>query len=196
MPQDIRELIKRIDDSHEPKLSEGHERRFLRKLEKELPAGKRSVPLKFIIAASITVLICLSGYLWLGQQDIEGSQNEVVDSSAEEQNAKKTVKLGDLSPDLKKIESYYTASINYELSKLDVSETNKDIVDDYLKQLNELNQEYLTLSEEMNAYGPNDQIIGAMVKNLQLRLQLLQNLKKELKHLKNQENEDVTNASI
>ncbi|MAU72235.1 MAG: hypothetical protein CML04_09075 [Pseudozobellia sp.] len=196
MPQDIKELIKRIDDSNEPKLSAGHERRFLKKLEKELPAGKRSVPLKFAIAASITVLISLSGYLWLGQQDIEGSQNEVVDSSAEEQNTKKTVKLGDLSPDLKKIESYYTASINYELSKLDVSETNKDIVDDYLKQLNELNQEYLILSEEMNSYGPNDQIIGAMIKNLQLRLQLLQNLKKELKHLKNQENEDVTNTSI
>ena len=77
-----------------------------------------------------------------------------------------------------------------------MSETNKDIVDDYLKQLNELNQEYLILSEEMNSYGPNDQIIGAMIKNLQLRLQLLQNLKKELKHLKNQENEDVTNTSI
>lgn len=48
-------------------------------------------------------------------------------------------------------------------------------MDSYMERLAELNKEYHRLNEELNELGPNDQTINALIKNLQLRLQLLQN---------------------
>ena len=104
--------------------------------------------------------------------------------------------LGDLSPDLKKIENYYVANINLELSRLEVSNENKALVDDYMRRLSELDKEYKRLNIELNEIGPNDQTINALIKNLQLRLQLLQKLKLKLDQLKSSENEQVTSNSV
>jgi hypothetical protein len=104
--------------------------------------------------------------------------------------------LGDLSPDLKKVESYYVANINLEFSKLEVSEDNKGIVDSFMDRLSELNDEYEALTLELNEMGPNDQTISALIENLQLRLQLLQRLKKKLIQLKSSKNEQIHNNSI
>jgi hypothetical protein len=102
------------------------------------------------------------------------------------------ISLGDLSPDLKKIEDYYVVNINLALADLEISQENKDLVDDYMKRLGELNAEYTKLNKELNEIGPNDQTITALIKNLQLRLQLLQKLKSKLYEFKTSENEQVT----
>ena len=101
------------------------------------------------------------------------------------------ISLGDLSPDLKKVENYYVANINLELSNLHVSEDNKAMVDSFMEQLLTLNEEYKILNEELNKIGPNDQTISAIIKNLQLRLELLQKLKKKINKLKTSKNEQV-----
>ncbi|MFK5972791.1 MAG: hypothetical protein QM485_05875, partial [Flavobacteriaceae bacterium] len=85
---------------------------------------------------------------------------------------------------------------NLELSKLQISNRNKTMVDDFMYQLSELNQEYKTLNVELNQMGPNDQTITALIKNLQLRLQLLHKLKEKLNALKSSKNEQVETNTI
>ena len=59
------------------------------------------------------------------------------------------------------------------------------MVDGYLLKIAELTKEYKSLTKELNTKGVNDATIDALIRNLQLRLQLLQRLKKQLKQLKN-----------
>jgi hypothetical protein len=108
----------------------------------------------------------------------------------------KGISLGDLSPNLKKLETYYVANINLELSKLEISDENEMLIDSFMEHLDALNTEYKNLNEELNEIGPNDQTISALIKNLQLRLQLLQKLKKKLNELKTSKNEQVETNSI
>ncbi len=64
-----------------------------------------------------------------------------------------------------------------------------------MERLTELNVEYKKLNEELNQVGPNDQTISALIKNLQLRLQLLQKLKEKLNEVQSSKNEQYeTNA--
>ena len=104
---------------------------------------------------------------------------------------KSNISLGDLSPDLKKLEQYYVANINLELAQLQVSKENRDLVDGYMSRLSELNDEYQRLNNELNQMGPNEQTVAALIKNLQLRLQLLQKLKEKLNEIKIKKNETV-----
>ena len=65
-----------------------------------------------------------------------------------------------------------------------------------MDRLSELNLEYEDLNKELNELGPNDQTISALIENLQLRLELLQKLKKKLNQLKPSKNEQITENSI
>ena len=49
----------------------------------------------------------------------------------------------------------------------------------------QLTKEYKSLTKELNTNGVNDATIDALISNLQLRLQLLKRLKKQLNELKN-----------
>ncbi|KPM31736.1 Hypothetical protein I595_2231 [Croceitalea dokdonensis DOKDO 023] len=144
------------------------------------------------IAASIVVLLGVILFVFLQNQEPQRDiQNEVVEVNTAE---KKTISLGDLSPQLKKVEQYYVANINYELSKLEISEENKEMVDAYLKRLDDLDKEYEALNSELNDLGPNDQTIEAAITNLELRLQLLIKLKSKLNQLKSSKNEQESTA--
>ena len=106
------------------------------------------------------------------------------------------ISLGDLSPDLKKIETYYITTINLQLAELADDPVNKDLVDSYMERLAELNKEYHRLNQELNELGPNDQTISALINNLQLRLQLLQKLKTKLNQLKSSKNEQESSNIV
>ena len=97
---------------------------------------------------------------------------------------------------MKKIESYYVTNINLQLSDLEYAGDNKIMVDGYMERLAELDKEYNKLNVELNEIGPNDQTITALVKNLQLRLQLLQKLKTKLNQLKSSKNEQESSNTI
>ena len=61
---------------------------------------------------------------------------------------------------------------------------NKELIDSYLQKIRELTEEYKSLTLELNTNGVNDQTIDALISNLQLRLQLMKRLKKQLNTLK------------
>ena len=88
--------------------------------------------------------------------------------------------MGDVSPGLKKVEDYYLASINLELSKMTYTPETKELFDGYLIQLNALDKEYQKLSLELTETGPSELTVNALIDNLKLRLNLLYRLREQL----------------
>ncbi|APZ47732.1 hypothetical protein BW723_16150 [Polaribacter reichenbachii] len=176
MQQDIREKLKDYKDDN-IELSKKHSNKFEALLQQELHQTKpKNKPFLWLsIAASILLLVSL-GIQFYPSENVEEIPTK---------NKTKEITLGNISPEFNTIETYYVNSINLEISQLDLSEENKDIVDGYLLKIAELTQEYKSLTKELNTNGVNDATIDALVRNLQLRLQLLQRLKKQLKQLKN-----------
>ena len=194
MAQDLRKLFKEEKAKRYP-MKDGHEERFLELLDKELPLKRKSTFYFIKIAASVLVFFSLGIYTYINYKSDTLPQQVIVEKETENTKVQ-GYSLGDLSPELKNIETYYVANINLELSRLEVSNENKTMVDDYMRRLSELNEEYKRLNIELNEIGPNDQTITALIKNLQLRLQLLQKLKEKLNQLKSSENEQVTSNSV
>ncbi|MGB5497328.1 MAG: hypothetical protein WBM77_00180 [Maribacter sp.] len=193
MARDLRKLFKEEQKEEQFVMNEGHEKRFMELLNKELPQQRKSSLFMLKVAASILVLVSIGTFFFLNREDATLKTTVVDKNPGIETNT--GISLGDLSPDLKKVESYYVANINLELSKLNVSGENKELVDSYLERLAELNIEYKNLNKELNQIGPNDQTIAALIKNLQLRLQLLQKLKEKLNEVQSSKNEQYeTNA--
>lgn len=175
MAQDLRNLFEKDKLQQSAKMSQGHETRFLEKLNRELPVEKKSGGFSFLnIAASVVVLLGLSfgAYKYFTASPVVEPEKEVVGTNL------KT--LGDVSPDLKKVEDYYLASINLELSKVELTPQNKELFDGYVLRLQELNKEYDKLLEELNDNGPNTVTLDALIENLKLRLNLVMHLKDKL----------------
>ncbi|MDE3741916.1 hypothetical protein [Maribacter polysaccharolyticus] len=193
MAQDLRGLFEKEKCNEKFTMNHGHEKRFADRLASELPQKRKSSFFIVRIAATILVLIGVITFFVL-ERDRPEIPTTVVDKHILKEG-KIGISLGDLSPDLKKVESYYVANINLELAKLDVSVENREVVDGYMERLADLNKEYKNLTAELNQIGPNDQTISALIKNLQLRLQLLQQLKMKLREVQSSKNEEYgTNA--
>lgn len=182
MSQDLREMFKNSDTEIDQSMKDGHEQRFMKRMEMELPVAKGPSFPWFKIAASLIILIGLGTYVFMNWNNPEPIKTTIVDKNKPVPEDK-GISLGDLSPDLKKVEDYYLVSINLELSQLEISDRNKTLIDSFMERLEELNLEYKKLNTELNEIGPNDQTITALIKNLQLRLQLLHKLRDKLKEL-------------
>lgn len=177
MPKDIRKMLKNYSEKSS-ELSQNHDQKFESKLFKELhqeKKTKRPVIQWLSIAASIVLLVTI-GIKFINVPPIK--------PSVETKQTEKTLSLGNISPELNTIESYYINSINSELSQLEVTEDNKELLNGYLAKIGELTKEYKSLTKELNTKGVNDEIIDALISNLRLRLQLLQRLKKQLNDFK------------
>lgn len=176
MQQDIREKLKGFKEEN-IELSAKHSSKFEKVLMSELhPKKKKKTSFKWLsVAASIVLLVSLAIKFY--------PTKNIEELPVEKQSTEIT--LGNISPEFNTIETYYVNSINLEISQLSLSEENKEIVDSYLLKIAELTKEYKLLTQELNTNGVNDATIDALIGNLQLRLQLLQRLKKQLNDLKN-----------
>jgi hypothetical protein len=179
MQQDIKEILKNYKEKN-IELSATHSAKFEQLLQSELQQQKpKTKNYKWLsIAASVVLLISLGIQFYPTEttkpKDTETSSTQVTEIS-----------LGSISPQFQTIETYYVNSINLEISQLYLTEENKEIVDDYLLKIAQLTKEYKSLTKELNTNGVNDATIDALISNLQLRLQLLKRLKKQLNELKN-----------
>ena len=177
MAQDLRNLFENEQKMSSGKMPDGHQDRFLQKLDDQLPvAAKKSSFGWMRIAASIVILVGMGylAYRTLGSDPAIPSQ-EITEAKS----------IEDISPELKKVEDYYLASINHELSKLKYSPENKELFDGYVKRLGDLSQEYERLSTELIESGPNEKTVSALIDNLKLRLNMLYRLKEKLNELNN-----------
>lgn len=180
MAQDIRKLLQESADFKTGGMPPGHQQRFEAKLAKAFPHRKKQGSW-LRIAASVAVL-CGVGYL--GYRVFQSPETTAAVVTQTEKSAPGTLTLGGISPDLRKVERYYVANINVALSELELSAENKPLIASYLDRLTELNDEYQKLNGELNEVGPNEQTVNALIGNLQLRLQLLYQLKEKLNELK------------
>ena len=180
MAQDIRKLFEKERNLTNQKMPKGHESRFLDKLENELPVSHKPSKFSFLnIAASIVLLLGL-GYVTytflINPQDSIENDTEVTSTKS----------IGEISPQLKKVEDYYLANINMELSKIKYSPESKELFDGYVERMDELSKEYDKLAEELINSGPNESTVTALIDNLKLRLNLLYRLKEKLNELNNE----------
>ena len=173
MAQDLKKLFKDNQRFTNESMPTGHEARFLRKLEEKLPEHPPKKDLGWLrMVASIILFIGL-GFTGYKLMDSSNQDHEEPNEIALETTDNGLKSLGDVSPDLKKIEDYYVANINLELSKVEVTDDNKDLFDSYVFRLGELNKEYKRLSEELTENGPNELTVSALIDNLKLRLIML-----------------------
>ena len=195
MSQDLRDLFK-SERKREYPMPEGHETRFEARLKEAFQENKPRPFFWLGIAASMVAMLGMA--FWIFQKDpvLPEGEGALVEQQSDTISTPSALSLGDLSPDLRKLEEYYTASINVELASLDISDENREVADNFISRLSDLNTEYEQLSAELNEIGPNEQTITAMIKNLQYRLQLLLKLKEKLNELKSSKNETVQSGSI
>lgn len=178
MEQNLKDLFKNQPEDKSVEMSQGHEARFLEKLNQALPERKKSNHFGFLnIAASVVVMLGLSygafQYFSTPPETTSIETNTIVET-------KEIKSMGEFSPQLKKVEDYYLASINLELSKVKLTSENKDLVDGYILRLKELNTEYKNLTIELNENGPNTETLDALIDNLKLRLNLVTQLKNKI----------------
>ena len=200
MAKDIRDIMKQ-SASQAPKLAEGHQARFQARLQANFSENqtlKTIHPMQFwmkIAAVAILfVAVSVFGYLQLSNK---GLGDSIVDAAgAELQSNEKLVHLADISPDLERVEQYYTSGIKVALASLTITSDNKDVIDGYMQQLQVLDLEYESLNIELTQVGPSEEIITALVDNLKMRLELLMKLKTKLKELKNNTNETITSIEV
>ncbi|PHS62096.1 MAG: hypothetical protein COB12_11255 [Flavobacterium sp.] len=197
MAQDLRELLKGKNPENKT-LSKGHESKFEAMLEEAMPfEDKSSFNWMKVAAIAIVMLgVAFFGYQYLSDftgNSIDKNSNPIVNTEKTTTEKTNQISLGDLSPDLKKVEEYYLMGINVQLASLKINSENKEMVDGFMKQLSNLDKEYKRLSIELNKEGPSEATITALIDNLKLRLELLFKLKNKLNELKTQENEPINN---
>jgi len=203
MAQDIRELLKKRPEKDE-KMSSNHEDTFLTKLEAHFPAepsvekGARNASFFWLKVAAIAVVLLTVSFF--GYQYISGLDGGVLVNEQFAETTPDTEKttdilkqpkltLGDLSPDLKKVEDFYLTGINVQLASLNENDDNKELIEGYKNRIAALDVEYNRLNTELTETGPTEATINALIDNLKLRLDLLFKLKNKLKELKNLDNE-------
>ena len=191
MGQDIRNMLKN-EKPEQPTLGDGHEMRFAKKLEQSFPKQEKKPTFLWLKIAAAVILFLGLGYAYLNFNGEETSAPVLVETNGVDEVVDKQFTLGDLSPDLKKVEEFYTTGIEVQLASLRNDDDNKELIDGYMKRLNELNIEYEKLNKELNEVGPTEATITALVDNLKLRLELLFKLKNKLKELKQLENEQFS----
>ena len=208
MAQDIRELFKNDKSLPIGTLPQGHESRFAARLaalntvtndnDGVVTLSKKSSRFQWMKVAAILLVAFSVGILGYNQLGVSPSETKVVTLdkvNAQDENSDIIpVYLSDLSPQFKEVEDYYIASINMEIAQLQVNDVNKELIDAFMSQLAELDEEYVQLNSELKEAGVNEQTVNTLIANLQLRLELLFKLKSKLNQLKQNQNENIQDA--
>ncbi|MDJ0645695.1 MAG: hypothetical protein QNJ57_06865 [Flavobacteriaceae bacterium] len=187
MPKDMRQIVKDAEQD-QLELPKGHRERFEDRLALVPNHRQRSNFFFLKIAASLVLLVSL-GYFAINSSFTGG-----VEQTSELPESQFSG-LGGVSPEMQKVENYYLTAINYELASLEKTSENQKLLDDYLDKIGKLDEDYKRLNEELAEKGVNEKTIHALITNLQLRLQLLLQLKDQLNELQTRndiKNEDST----
>lgn len=185
MPKDIRDILKKAQGSRE--LKENHRLRFEKRLH-QLNKPKKKSNLFFLKIAASIMLVATIGYF-----SFNTNSNTIEEQPIAATNI---TSLSDVSPELKQIENYYLTAINFEIASLEITPENQIILDDYLDKIGKLTDDYKRLNEEFSEKEINEKTINAMITNLQLRLQLLLQLKDTLNEMKTSKNKKYENTTI
>lgn len=203
MAQDIREMFRNEKEPKPNTLPKGHQRRFEDRLEKEL-SGKKEYNTFFFLKIAAVLLVTLGvGFFFLNsggnnnEPSVADTPTETLEENEDKLNtAEDNFQLSEVSPEFKKIEDYYMASLNIELSKINITPENKALIDSFMNQMSELDKEYQRLNLEIKETGPNEETLEALIANLQLRLDLLYKLKNKLTEINQSKDKEYENYEV
>lgn len=179
--KDFDELFNRLEghwDEHEPE--DGHQIRFLDRLQPVAEKKKRS-SLWPVLSVAATVLVMLGIFF------IYNNTGTTNDSTSEA--------LASISPEARKTQNYFASVIDIELAKIEKEQSPEaqKIVKDALFRMEKLEKDYEDLTKQLLKDGENDQLLNAMIINLQTRVSFLQEVMNQIKNtkkLKQQKNEN------
>ncbi|TVZ51862.1 hypothetical protein [Dokdonia sp. Hel_I_53] len=204
MAQDIRKMMKR-EQLVEGKIPKGHKARFEQLLDKKIPqnsidrAPKKGVVL-WIKAAAVILVAGLTAVWVFNNASAKANLNstEFVNtvSDIKKSNDEPEVLLSAISPEFKRIEDFYLASVNLELARLEITDDNKELIDAFMQQLSELDAEYKRLNKEITESGVSEEMVNAMIENLKLRVQLMIKLKAKLKEIRDAEQQEASQQIV
>lgn len=178
------ELFDRLEgqfDVEEP--NTGHQDRFLQKLNgtKTSPGkpGKRLIRLwkPLSIAASIVILLTVG---------LNISNNLNRETTAE------------VPEEIEKAQFYFTALINKEIEKVNAEATpdTKEVIEDAMKQIKKLEEDYKTLEKSLVEDGNTKQLLHAMITNFQVRINLLEDVLEQIENVKQLKQTEYENIAI
>ncbi|MCM4158081.1 hypothetical protein [Gramella sp. AN32] len=201
MGQDIREMFRNQEPDTRDQLRAGHTKRFEQKLKRDLPKTSTSGNRFFFLKIAAILIVALGvGFFFLNNQaEVAPPEIQVTETPVEANNFKEETvaatnyRLSNVSPEFKKVEDYYLASLNIQLAGLELTPKNKELVDVFMLKLETLDKEYIALNAEIEQNGLNDETLTAMISNLQIRLDLLKKLKSKLNELKQSNNNSHEN---
>jgi hypothetical protein len=177
------ENLKHEFDVENPK--DGHELRFLSKLKGgetkvvKLNHTKTSF-WKPLLAVAASVVLCVS-ILTVIRQKSEAND------------------LASISPELSETQAFFTTAIIQEIATLNNERSPKTetIINDALNQVNILEKEYESLKIDLTESGDDKRVIYAMISNFQNRIDVLQNVLKQIEEVKQlNKNNNENNTTI
>lgn len=152
-------------DNAEP--TEGHEKRFLRKLEQEVGQKKTTSIFFWRVAASIILLLVLAVAVLIPRFN---SPSDVQYGS---------MSLSDVSDEMANVEFYYKSKLATEYDKIDQLSLSDPLVKAYMDELDRLNEEYQNLEATLYQSGTHEKVVLAMIENFRLRLSLMEKLEEK-----------------
>jgi hypothetical protein len=153
----------------------GHENRFFEKLKQQNntvvdnSTSKKPNYWKPFLAVAASIVLCFSVFTVMQQQD-----NELND-------------LASISPELSQTQSFFTTAIAQEVASLEAlrSPETEEMVNDAMKELKILENEYHTLKIDLNESGNDKRVIYAMITNFQNRIDVLKTVLEHIDEVKN-----------
>lgn len=152
----------------------GHRDRFMEKLEAERENRKSGGKIKKLWTPLVAIAALLAiAFMLFGTYFRENH---------------KFGELAEVSPQMKKTEQFYTKMIKTELANLRAKESpaTQKIVKDALKQLQKLEADYSKLEQDLHKSGKDKRVIYAMISNFQQRIDLLEQVLKQIEETKTQ----------
>ena len=183
----INELFNSLENQFDiEKPNIGHENRFLQKLNAQNKNAIVSTKPKskilnwwkpISIAASLILLITI------GLKISTNSQQQ---------------DIAELPKEIEKAQFYFTSLINSEIEKINAEATpdTKKIIEDAMKQIEKLEENYTHLQKDILEDGDSKQVLHAMIINFQTRINLLQEVLKQIENVKQLKNLEHENISI
>ena len=143
------------------------------------------------MAATIVLLLACGITLWMVKQNTPTPTNSLaVASETGEQTS-----IYEVAPELAEVEVYYTSQINSkreELSEYDLKVLGLDETRQIDNELARLDSSYTRLKNQLYTTPNTDQVMAAMIRNLQIRIDVLNRQLEVLKKIEAIKEQDIT----
>jgi hypothetical protein len=141
------------------------------------------------VAATIVLLLACGFTLWMVKQNSPATGNNMLATTTEQSSVYQMV------PELAEVEVYYTSQINSkreELSEYDLKVLGLDEAREIDRELARLDSTYTQLKEQLKTTPNTDQVMSAMIQNLQIRIEVLNRQLEVLQKIEAIKEQDTT----